>query len=102
MKELLIVCNGGSLRNFDFKSIDRDKYDVMILGLAFRYFRKHKLDYDYYCGVDAVVSKSSEWEICREMKQKNIKCLLTNKCQWSNESIKIMRKIYKNYEKEQR
>lgn len=92
MKELLIVFNGGSLRNFDFKAIDRDKYDILILGLAFRYFRKHKLDYDYYCGVDAVVSKSSEWEICREIKQKNIKCLLTNKCQWSNESIKIMRK----------
>ena len=32
-KSLIIVCNGGSLKDFDWESIDRKKYDVMITGL---------------------------------------------------------------------
>lgn len=42
MKDLLIIFNGGSLRNFDFDTINRDKYDIMILGLSYRYFDKKK------------------------------------------------------------
>ncbi len=91
-KELIVVCNGGSLRNFDFKSIDRDKYSILITGKAFRYFRKNRIDYDYYCCIDDAVSKSCEWEICREIKQKNIKCLLTVTAGWSVETVKIFRK----------
>jgi hypothetical protein len=68
MKELLIICNGGSLRNFDFQSINRDKYDIMILGVAYRYFRKHKINFEYYICVDEVILKYNEWEICRMIK----------------------------------
>lgn len=94
MKDLLIIFNGGSLRNFDFDTINRDKYDIMILGLSYRYFDKKKIDYDYYLCVDNVVLKHNEWEICRMLK-KNLKRrgMISAKAKFSDESIKSIKKL---------
>lgn len=92
MKKLLIVFNGGSLREFNFNKINHDKYDVMIMGNAYRYFRKNNLSYDYYINVDDVCQKSNEWDICREIKQREGIFLLTKTTKWSDASVKVIKK----------
>ena len=60
MKECCIFGNGGSLRDFDFKSIDRDKYDVIGTGMAFRHWEKIDWYPDIYVNVDSVVCQNPE------------------------------------------
>ena len=93
MKELLIICNGGSLRNFDFKTIDRDKYDVMTLGLAYRYFHKINFNFEYYLCVDNVVLKHNEWEICRMFKRNLLnKGMISAMAHFSVESLNKLKR----------
>ena len=60
MKECCIFGNGGSLRDFDFKKIDRDKYDVIGTGMAFRHWEKIDWYPDIYVNVDSVVCQNPE------------------------------------------
>lgn len=60
MKECCIFGNGGSLRDFDFKKIDRDKYDVIGTGMAFRHWEKIDWYPDIYVNVDTVVCQNPE------------------------------------------
>ena len=60
MKECCIFGNGGSLRDFDFKSIDRDKYDVIGTGMAFRHWVLINWYPDIYVNVDSVVCQNPE------------------------------------------
>ena len=59
-KEVCIFGNGGSLRDFDFKSIDRNKYDIVGCCLAFRYWDDIDWYPDIYVNVDRVVCKNPE------------------------------------------
>jgi hypothetical protein len=59
-KEVCIFGNGGSLRGFDFKSIDRNKYDIVGCCLAFRYWDQIDFYPDIYVNVDRVVCKNPE------------------------------------------
>jgi len=59
-KEVCIFGNGGSLRGFDFTSIDRNKYDVVGCCLAFRYWDQIDWYPDIYVNVDTVVCKNTE------------------------------------------
>ena len=93
MKELLIICNGGSLRGFDFDKIDREKYDVMTQGLAFRYFHKIRFNFEYYLCVDNVVLKHNEWEICRMFKRNLLKRgMISAKAMFSIESLNKLKR----------
>ena len=60
MKSVCIFGNGGSLRDFDFKKIDRDKYDVIGTGMAFRHWEKIDWYPDIYVNVDQVVCQNPE------------------------------------------
>jgi hypothetical protein len=82
MKKLLVMGNGSSLRNFDFEKIDRNKYDIMGLCLAFRYWNKKKWFPDYYCIADSVVHKSNYYHINKLIKNENIK-----KCCFNQDSL---------------
>jgi hypothetical protein len=93
MKELLIICNGASLRNFDFNNIDRDKYDVMTLGLAYRYFHKIRFNFEYYVCVDTVVLKHNEWEICRMIKRNLLKnCMISARASFDVETLNKLKR----------
>lgn len=54
-KEALVIGNGSSLRNFNFKEIDREKYDIIGTGFAFRYWDTIDFYPDIYVNVDHVV-----------------------------------------------
>ena len=82
MKKLLVIGNGSSLRDFDFEKIDRNKYDIMGLCLAFRYWNKNKWFPDYYCIGDSVVHKSNYYHINKLIKNENIK-----KCCFNQDSL---------------
>ncbi len=60
MKDCCIFGNGGSLKDYDFKKIDRDKYDVVGTGMAFRHWEKIDWYPDIYVNVDAVVCQNPE------------------------------------------
>lgn len=60
MKECCIFGNGSSLKDFDFKKIDREKYDIVGTGMAFRYWEKINWYPDIYVNVDTVVCKNPE------------------------------------------
>ena len=93
MKKLIVICNGKSLENFNFKSIDRRKYDVMTIGLSFRHFNKIKFFPNYYVNVDSVCQKMVERDICKLIKNDKIRrMLLTASCLWSDESMKVFEK----------
>ena len=60
MKEVCIFGNGASLKDFDFKKINRKKYDIVGTGMAFRYWEKIDWYPDIYVNVDIVVCKNPE------------------------------------------
>lgn len=60
MKDCCIFGNGGSLKDFDFKKIDREKYDVIGTGMAFRHWEKIDWYPDIYVNVDNVVCQNPE------------------------------------------
>jgi len=94
MKKLIVICNGKSLQDFSFKSIDRKKYDIVTIGLSFRYFNKINFYPDYYVNVDSVCEKMVERDICKLIKNDKVKrVLLTSSCLWSDESVKIITKF---------
>lgn len=92
-KSLIIVCNGGSLKNFDWSSIDRNKYDLMTTGLSFRFFNKIKLNPDLYINVDKVCLKMIENNLCSLIKRDSIGrvCISGEVC-YNNEVIKTLQK----------
>ena len=92
-KSLIIVCNGGSLKDFDWESIDRKKYDVMITGLSFRFFNRIKFNPDLYINVDKVCLKMIENNLCSLIKRDSIKrlCISGEIC-YTNDVIKIIQK----------
>ena len=55
MKSCIVFGNGKSLENYDFKNINRDKYDIIGCCLAFRYWDKIDWYPDIYVNVDRVV-----------------------------------------------
>jgi hypothetical protein len=55
MKSCIVFGNGASLENYDFKNINRDKYDIIGCCLAFRYWDKINWYPDIYVNVDKVV-----------------------------------------------
>jgi len=60
MKETLIFGNGRSLKGYDFKSIDREKYFWVGATLAFRHWNSIDSHPDVYVNVDKVVCKNPE------------------------------------------
>mgnify|MGYP003634342332 FL=1 len=92
-KQLIIVCNGGSIKDFDWESIDRKKYDVMITGLSFRFFNRIKFNPDLYINVDKVCLKMIENNLCSLIKRDSIKrlCISGEIC-YTNDVIKIIQK----------
>ena len=92
-KQLIIVCNGGSIKDFDWSSIDRKKYDVMITGLSFRFFNRIKFNPDLYINVDKVCLKMIENNLCSLIKRDSIKrlCISGEIC-YTNDVIKIIQK----------
>ena len=60
MKETLIFGNGRSLKGYDFKSIDREKYNWVGTTLAFRHWNEIDSHPDMYVNVDIVVCKNPE------------------------------------------
>jgi len=59
-KEVCIFGNGKSLENFDFLKIDRNKYDIIGTGMAFRYWNKIDWFPNIYVNVDTVVCQNPE------------------------------------------
>ena len=55
MKDCIVFGNGGSLKNFDFKKIDRNKHDIIGCCLAFRFWNKINFYPDIYVNVDDIV-----------------------------------------------
>lgn len=92
-KSLIIVCNGGSLKGFDWASIDRNKYDVMITSLSFRYFNKIKFNADLYINVDKVCLKMVENNLCSLIKRDSMVrvCISAEVC-YTNDVIKTIKK----------
>ena len=59
-KECCIFGNGKSLEGFEFNTINRDKYDIIGTGMAFRYWDKIDWFPDIYVNVDQVVCRNPE------------------------------------------
>ena len=87
MKDCIVFGNGYSLKNFDFKKINRDKYDTVGCCLAFRYWDKINLYPDIYVNVDDVVCSEN-------LEVKNF--VMRKKCKLYLLSDKI-KKVWKNY-----
>ena len=60
MKEVCIFGNGKSLEGFDFNKIDREKFDVIGTGMAFRHWQKINWFPNIYVNVDTVVCGNQE------------------------------------------
>ena len=88
-KEVCIFGNGASLRDFDFQSIDRNKYDIVGCCLAFRYWNQIDWFPDIYVNVDKVVCKNPE--VIEFIKQK--------KCQYYILSNSI-KEVWQDYPKD--
>ena len=88
-KEVCIFGNGASLRDFDFQSIDRNKYDIVGCCLAFRYWNQIDFFPDIYVNVDKVVCKNPE--VIEFIKQK--------KCQYYILSNSI-KEVWQDYPKD--
>ena len=92
-KSLIIVCNGGSLKGFDWASIDRNKYDVMITSLSFRYFNKIKFNADLYINVDKVCLKMVENNLCSLIKRDSmVRVCISGEVCYTNDVIKTIKK----------
>ncbi len=59
-KEVCVFGNGGSLQGFEFNKINRDKYDIVGTGMAFRYWDTIHWYPDIYVNVDMVVCQNEE------------------------------------------
>ena len=71
-KEVCIFGNGKSLEGFPFEKINRDKYDIVGTGMAFRHWDTIDWFPDIYVNVDEVVCQNPEV----------INFILENKCQY--------------------
>ena len=60
MKEVCIFGNGKSLEGFEFNKIDREKYDIIGTGMAFRHWNKIDWFPNIYVNVDTVVCQNPE------------------------------------------
>lgn len=60
MKKAIILGNGASLKGFDLKSINREKYNVIGCCLAFRFWDEIDWYPDIYVNADDVVIKNPE------------------------------------------
>ena len=54
-KSAIVIGNGSSLKDFDFKTINREKYETFGCGFAFRHWDKIGWHPDFYINVDHVV-----------------------------------------------
>ena len=52
MKDVIVIGNGRSLKEYDFKKIPRDKYDIICTGLSYRYWEKIDWWPDIYINID--------------------------------------------------
>ena len=77
-KSALVVGNGASLKNFDFNSIDRTKYDIYGCTLALRYWLDNNWFPDYYINVDTVVCERNP-EVLEFVKMGKCKIYLLSK-----------------------
>lgn len=59
-KEVCVFGNGRSLQGFEFNKINRDKYDIVGTGMAFRYWDTIDWYPDIYVNVDKVVCQNEE------------------------------------------
>ena len=92
-KSLIIVCNGSSLKDFDWESIDRKKYDVMITGLSFRFFNKIKFNADLYINVDKVCLKMIENNLCSLIKRDSmVRVCISGEVCYTEDVIKTLQK----------
>lgn len=60
MKSVIIIGNGRSLKEYNFKNIYRDRYDIVGLGLAFRYWERIDWYPDVYVNIDKVVCEKNK------------------------------------------
>jgi len=88
-KEVCIFGNGRSLKDFDFKKIDREKYDVIGCCMAFRHWNKIDWFPDIYVNVDTVVCQNPE--VIEFIKQK--------KCKFYVLSV-ALKEVWKDYPKD--
>lgn len=89
MKSTVIIGNGPSLKDFDFKKIDREKYNVIGCCLAFRYWDKIDWYPDIYVNADEVVMKNPE--VVDFIKRKKCKThIVSNK----------LKEVWKDYPKD--
>ena len=78
VKSAVVVGNGASLKGFDFKTIDRTKYDIYGCTLAFRYWIDIDWFPDYYINVDIVVCERNP-EVLEFVKMNKCKIYLLSK-----------------------
>ena len=76
-KNCLVFGNGKSIKDFDFRSIDRDKYSWIGCCLAFRHWDTIDCYPDIYVNVDKVVCKNEE--VIDFIKQKKCQLYLLSK-----------------------
>ena len=60
MKSVIIFGNGRSLKEYKFKSIPRDRYDIIGCGLAFRYWERIDWYPNVYINIDTVVCEKNK------------------------------------------
>ncbi len=76
-KHCLVFGNGRSIKGFDFRSIDKNKYQWIGCCLAFRHWDQIDCYPDIYVNVDKVVCKNPE--VIEFVKQKKCKVYLLSK-----------------------
>jgi len=59
-KQCIVFGNGKSLEGYDFTKINRDKYDIVGTGMAFRHWRRIKWYPNIYVNVDVVVCQNPD------------------------------------------
>jgi len=77
MKSCLVFGNGASLKDFDFTKIDREKYDWVGCGMAFRHWNVINTYPDFYVNVDNVVCLNPD--VIQFVKEKKCKQYLLSR-----------------------
>ena len=77
MKDVIVFGNGRSLFEFDFKSVPRNRYDIIGCGLAFRYWERIDWYPDVYINVDVVVCEKNKSVMSFIKKQKCSKYIVS-------------------------
>ena len=79
----ILMCNGPSLNQVDFESIDRDRFTVFGLNKIFLGFEKFNFEPDFLVAINKLVLEQSS----AEYKSLTIPKFLSNRVAWDSQSI---------------